>query len=121
MIQYILDMVSSVSFFITVAGAAIVVYGALHAAIAFIRTEFGRLFGGVTQRQQRQIKQQFGANILLGLEFFIAGDIIKTILSPTLLDLAILGSIVVIRTFISFFLNRELTDAIEQEAQDVEA
>jgi uncharacterized membrane protein len=38
----------------------------------------------------------------------IAGDIIGTIIRPTLQEMAVLGSIVAVRTVISFFLNREI-------------
>jgi uncharacterized membrane protein len=44
----------------------------------------------------------------LGLELMIAGDIIGTIIRPTLQEMAVLGSIVAVRTVISFFLNREI-------------
>jgi len=47
-----------------------------------------------------------GRAILLGLEFLIAGDIIRTVAtSPTFQSLGILGSIVLIRTFLSLALN----------------
>ena len=45
---------------------------------------------------------------MLGLEFLIAADIIRTIVKPSLEELAILGSIVVIRTVINYFLGKEL-------------
>lgn len=38
--------------------------------------------------------------MVLGLEFFLAGDIVQTIVVPTWNSLAILGGIVVIRTVI---------------------
>jgi uncharacterized membrane protein len=44
----------------------------------------------------------------LGLEFLIAADVVRTIIQPTLMELAILGSIIAIRTAISFFLNMEM-------------
>ena len=44
------------------------------------------------------------------LEFLIAADIIHTIVKPTLEELAILGSIVIIRTIISYFLGKEMGD-----------
>jgi Protein of unknown function (DUF1622) len=55
---------------------------------------------------------------LLGLEFLIAADIIHTVLTPTLADLAILGAIVAIRTVISFSINWELrqVSAMKSEA-----
>lgn len=44
----------------------------------------------------------------MALEFFIAGDIIKTIITPTWQALGILGVIVIIRTILSYFLTKDL-------------
>ncbi len=50
-----------------------------------------------------------GRAILLGLEFLVGGDIIRTVaVSPTLMSLAVLGGIVVIRTFLSMSLQLEI-------------
>ena len=51
---------------------------------------------------------QFGSYLLLGLEFMIAADIIYTIAKPNTEGLITLGSIVAIRTVISYFLNKEI-------------
>ena len=45
-----------------------------------------------------------------------ASDILKTVLEPTLNELAILGGIVVLRTILSVFLNREIKD-LEAEGE----
>ncbi len=55
------------------------------------------------------VRHHFGTYILFGLEFLIAADIIDTLIKPGLQEVAILGSIVAIRSVLSFFLNRELT------------
>ena len=50
-----------------------------------------------------------GKAILLGLEFLVAGDIIRTVaVSPTALNVAVLGGIVLIRTFLSMALQLEI-------------
>lgn len=50
-----------------------------------------------------------GRSILLGLEFMVAGDIIRTVaVDPTLQSIAVLGGIVLIRTFLSMTLEVEL-------------
>jgi uncharacterized membrane protein len=48
--------------------------------------------------------------ILAALEVFIVSDIIRTVLSPTLESLAVLGALVAIRSTISFFLDREIRE-----------
>jgi len=54
-------------------------------------------------------RQNLGRAILLGLELLVAGDIIKTVaVAPTLQNMAVLGAIVIIRTFLSFSLELEI-------------
>jgi uncharacterized membrane protein len=56
------------------------------------------------------LRQDLGRAILLGLELLVAGDIIRTVaVSPTLENMAVLGAIVLIRTFLSFSLELEIT------------
>jgi uncharacterized membrane protein len=45
---------------------------------------------------------------LLGLEFLVAADILETVFAPTIERITILGGIVIIRTILNFFLNKEL-------------
>jgi uncharacterized membrane protein len=50
-----------------------------------------------------------GRALLLGLEFLIAGDIIRTVVvAPTLQNVMVLGMIVLIRTFLSLSLQLEI-------------
>lgn len=55
-------------------------------------------------------RQRLGRAILLGLELLVAGDIIRTVaVAPTLQNLAVLAVIVLIRTFLSFSLEMEVS------------
>jgi uncharacterized membrane protein len=69
----------------------------------------GRLFRrepGAYGRFRRDV----GRGILLGLELLVAADIIRTVvISPTLTSVAVLAGIVLVRTFLSFVLELELT------------
>jgi uncharacterized membrane protein len=57
----------------------------------------------------RRYRQGVGRAILLGLEFLVAGDIIRTVaVSPTFRSAGVLALIVLIRTFLSMALEREL-------------
>jgi len=78
----------------------------------------GLIAGGVAASQlirretgiYRGFRVQLGQTILLGLELLVVGDIVRTVAaSPTLAGVATLGLIVVIRTFLSFSLQVELT------------
>src|SRR5215471_16953452 len=69
-------------------------------------------FGAATRREgnsYRQFRQDLGRGILLGLEFLVAADIIRTVaVAPTLQGVLILGLIVLIRTFLSIGLQVEV-------------
>ncbi|HWV55631.1 DUF1622 domain-containing protein [Pseudorhodoplanes sp.] len=57
----------------------------------------------------RRLRQDIGRAILLGLEVLVAADIIRTVaVTPTLESVAVLGAIVVIRTFLSMSLQVEV-------------
>jgi uncharacterized membrane protein len=69
----------------------------------------GRLWRRQSQ-VYRRFRQEVGRAILLGLELLVAADIIRTVaISPTLESIAILSGIVLVRTFLSFSLEVELT------------
>ena len=55
-------------------------------------------------------RRRLGRSILLGLEILVAADIIRTVaVTPTLASVAVLAVIVLIRTFLSFSLELEIT------------
>ena len=57
-------------------------------------------------------RRRLGRAILLGLEFLVAADIIRTVaVTPTGESVLVLGGIVLIRTFLSFSLQLEMTGA----------
>lgn len=63
-----------------------------------------------------KVRLTFGRALVLALEFQLAADIIGTAVSPSWDHLGKLGAIAVIRTFLNFFLTRELKED-EQEVQ----
>jgi uncharacterized membrane protein len=54
--------------------------------------------------------------LLLGLEFELAADIIASVISPSWQDIGELGAIAVIRTFLNYFLEKDLEHAEETGA-----
>jgi uncharacterized membrane protein len=57
----------------------------------------------------RTVRAVFARSILLGLEFLVAADIIRTVaVQPSAENVAVLGLIVLIRTFLSFSLEAEI-------------
>ncbi len=56
------------------------------------------------------LRQALGGTLLLGLEILVAADLVRTIaVAPTLDNVLTLGLIVLIRTFLSFSLEIEIT------------
>jgi uncharacterized membrane protein len=87
------------------AGVAVIVIGVLIAAgAAAVRLAHHQT------GTYRRFRQQLGQTILLGLELLVAADIVRTVATePTLISVAVLAIIVLIRTFLSFSLEVELT------------
>ncbi len=105
---------------ISVASLLIVTYGALIAIVQFLINEVKRFTGGYNTTNIRKLRSVFGTYLLLGLEFLIASDILKTVLEPTMTELIILGGIVVVRTVLSVFLNKEIKQ-LESETNECES
>ncbi|MGI9164162.1 MAG: DUF1622 domain-containing protein [Mycobacterium sp.] len=86
-------------------GVAVIAVGALISAagaVSRLRRKSGDVY--------RVFRQQLGRSILLGLEFLVAADIIRTVaVTPNARSVAVLGGIVLIRTFLSFSLELEVT------------
>jgi uncharacterized membrane protein len=86
-------------------GVAVIAIGALISAAGAV-SRINRRTGDV----YRVFRQQLGRSILLGLEFLVAADIIRTVaVTPDARSVAVLGGIVLIRTFLSFSLELEVT------------
>jgi uncharacterized membrane protein len=99
------EVVEGVGKTIDGAGVAVIVAGVLAATvIAGTRARAGE------PDVYRRYRQQLGRSILLGLELLVAADIIRTVaVTPTLTSVAVLGGIVLIRTFLSFSLEVEVS------------
>ncbi len=99
-----IEVVEDVGRGVDVAGITIILVGVLVSSVQFLRRlrkELGTAYG--------LYRVGLGRAILLGLVFLIAGDIIRTVAtSPTFQSVGILGSIVLIRTFLSLALNLEV-------------
>lgn len=88
------------------AGIFIIVTGAAIASVVFVRRYFTEKTNTDAYYNYRS---QLGRAILLGLEFFVAADIIRTVvIEPSFANVGILGLVVFIRTFLSFALEVEI-------------
>ncbi len=90
---------------IEVVAVLVVFYGSVEAFVKLLRVV---VTPGATHGERKAIWRRFGMWLLLGLEFELASDIIASVVAPTWDDLGKLGAIAVIRTFLNYFLERDL-------------
>lgn len=89
--------------------ALLIIYGVILGVVEVVRAEWRGLAAHERKPEIFEgIRYDIGFHLLLGLEFLIAADIIRTIVRPGLEELAILGGLVAIRTVISYFLGKEI-------------
>jgi len=101
--QSLKELFENVGLLIDAAGVATITLATLSASIRFLATLVRKEDG------YQRFRQDLGRGILLGLEFLVAGDIIRTVaVEPTLESVAVLGLVVLIRSFLSLALEVEL-------------
>lgn len=101
-IKSLLDLIA-LGFELT--GVAAILFGAL--------TTFFSVFSGFFRKNKHlllidHLRLELGRSIALGLEFFVAGDLIKTVVTPDYYQIGMLSILVIIRTVLTYFLNKEL-------------
>jgi uncharacterized membrane protein len=110
------DAVEAISKVIDAGGVAVVVVGLLVATGGFLLAQRSPEQRGPSYRAYRQ---QVGKAILLGLEFLVAADIIRTVaVAPTFRGVGVLAIIVAVRTFLSFTLDVELEGRWPWQSRD---
>ncbi|MDO5039549.1 DUF1622 domain-containing protein [Clostridium sp.] len=102
------EILKILTFILNSCSVIIIVWGVILAFIAFVKLELKTNDRLDTVKKITTIKNYLGTYILLGLEILICADIIESILNPSIQDILVLASIVIIRTIISYFLNKEL-------------
>ena len=83
----------------------VIAWGGLHALGGVLLSVWVR---EASMARRKAIWLSFGMWLLLGLEFELAADIVRTTVTPTWTELGWLGAVAVIRTFLSFFLGKDL-------------
>jgi len=111
------EIIDGIGSTIDAIGVAVIAGGAVLAVILTI-AKARQDDGGAYEFFRRRL----GRAILLGLEFLVAADIIRTVaVTPTGESVAVLGGIVLIRTFLSFSLQLEVTGAWPWQQRSVAA
>ena len=97
------DTIDAVGKAVDAIGVALMVVGFAVAGLMFLAT-------WRKAESYDDARHRIGRAILLGLEVLVAGDIIRTVaVSPTFTSVGVLAVIVVIRTFLSFTLETEVS------------
>lgn len=104
--------------FLEAAGVAVIVLGCLTStAVALYLASTGR-----RQEIYSRFRRELGRSILLGLELLVGADIVRTVaVTPDLASVLTLGLVVVIRTFLSFSLELEITGRWPWQKKEVGA
>jgi len=88
-------------------GALVIITGVIQVVVTYGTIRF--IFKKEEPGAYENYKHQLGKTLLLGLELLVAGDVVRTVaLEPTLNNVAVLGLLVLIRTFLSWSLSVEI-------------
>lgn len=98
------DMIGMIGVFGDFAGVFIILVG-----LIFVTVRFFRALAAGSADTYTQYRSGIGRTLLLGLEFLVAADIIRTVATtPTFTSVGVLAAIVGIRTFLSWSLELEI-------------
>jgi uncharacterized membrane protein len=111
--EFLIAAVSYITPFTEILGTAVVSWGCLQGLLLLLQRGRMTLLGQPLPGSLRNVRIAIGEKMALGLDFFLAGDIIQTIVVPSKDTLTILGGIVIIRTVMAYFLAKEIDQAKE--------
>ena len=92
--------------------ALLIAYGALEALVRLVLAK-PREQTNVRFARRRDVFLRFGVWMLLGLEFELAADILRSAISPSWTAIGQLGAIAAIRTFLNYFLEKDIKELSE--------
>ncbi len=99
--------------------------GAMIMAWAFVEAVVGLVRGSIRaddarsrMRNMQVVRCGLGVKLVFALELMIISDLLITIISRSIDDLILVGGLVVIRTVIGFFLNKEIQEVGAELAQE---
>ena len=103
---------------ISFCGVLVILSGVLVALFRYIRY----IVSGLEKMPSMDIngiRLRLGRILVLGLEFIVAADLIGTTTAPDYYSVGIVASIVLIRTVLSYTLNREINSLSKDAAADI--
>lgn len=97
------SLVGGIGIVIELAGVVTILLGLVYGIVRSVQARLRH------QDDYRTFRQVFGRGLFLGMEIVVAADIVKSVaLKPTLTDIAALGLLVLVRTFLGWVLTVEL-------------
>jgi len=92
----------------------IIVIGTVEAFFGGLKT----MLGTATGHQKREVWLRYARWLVAGLTFQLAADIIETSIAPTWQDVARLAIVAFIRTFLNYFLEKDMIETRERQEDD---
>lgn len=97
--------VGSITLALNIMGAFIVIYGSIQAFIQVLKVEF-------THKKKfhsyENIKRTYVQKLILALDFFVAADLLKLLIMPSMEEIVLIALIVAIRTLLNYSLSKEI-------------
>ena len=101
---------------IEITSALLIGIGAVEAIVRLVmpKSKFGKT---APFAKYREIFVRFGVWLMLGLEFELGADIIRSAISPNWTDIGQLAAIAAIRTVLNYFLERDIMEQVEDSRE----
>jgi uncharacterized membrane protein len=99
--QYAIEIINAVTLLI-------IGIGAIEMALRCLRAVFA---GSTTGEELREAYLRYARWLIVGLTLQLGGDIMETAIAPTWDDIGRLAAIAVVRTFLNYFLERDILEA----------
>jgi uncharacterized membrane protein len=104
---------------VVVINAVALVIIAIGTIEAFLRSTQAIFRRSATGHELRSAYLHYARWLVAGLTFQIAADVVETSIVPTWEEIGRLGAIAVIRTFLNFFLERDLAEVQKREGESL--
>ncbi|HKD21603.1 MAG TPA: DUF1622 domain-containing protein [Rhizomicrobium sp.] len=98
-----------IALFVEGVAVLLIAYGGIETLVYVVGQLSGLMPRGSGWRREMFVR--FGRWLILGLEFALAADIVRSVISPTWNDIGQLAAIAVIRTFLNYFLEKDVEEA----------
>lgn len=108
------EIAGYIALFLEAGSALIIAYGAIKAIFRLLRPKYDK---AETLVWRKTVFLHFGAWLILGLEFELAADIVRSAIAPSWQSIGKLAAIAAIRTFLNYFLEKD----VEKYAESAKA